>query len=431
MSTPAYEKSDFVPAWMLDLGVKPKEWLNMTKAQLRSQQRPDKPLKVQVWATGMLHTSGYNTQEATTLRNGKKVPLTPGDIATELFTMAKQYYQVAGVKASEKEFAALKESKEDLRQALKDLEDDGVAMRTDAKGTPLRELSADQLRRLPSGRTRMLFWAIPRQPDPIDVASEWQQRLPPEPPESAPDDPDLPSAVYGEVGKISLPLPPIWQILKGLKIGDSETAQIKAKIANPAYQKTVERAWLAARKIFIEVVTESLPDEVGPESPREVGTTGGAFETKDELYKVERGASASSPGSSSSSKEPATTTPASDLEERDFHTRLCACFQDAGKNVPVRKQSAPVYAKVETHAEHFLGWLTPKKLARVKHPGALPDLVEEFLLMIAALPSPPPSEEEKQRQEAEEVMRNPDGFDKQSREWARNFLGMQAKGAGS
>lgn len=277
MSAPT--NTAFVPLWMAELGIKadgPNGWLNMSKAQLRSQQRPDKPLKVQVWATGMLHSPGYNGQEATTMRNKKKVPLTPGDIVQELWKAAREYYEGAGIKANEKEWLALKETKEHLRRALMELEEDGVALRTDGKGTPLCKLSESELRRLPSGRTRIYFWLIPHAANQENVVGEWQDRQ-----EAAftPDGSDEPENT--EVAKPWLPPPPIWQILKVFQIASPD----KAQMSDPTYQKLVEEGRVAARKVFMEVVNGWLPKiatEVAADSPPEVATTRGALESKEE-----------------------------------------------------------------------------------------------------------------------------------------------------
>ena len=81
---------DGVPVWMAELGVKKSEWLSLSKAQLRTMQAPTKPLKVRLWATGMLHSPGYRGEEAFRMRNNKKFPLAPTDIIEELFRVAKQ-----------------------------------------------------------------------------------------------------------------------------------------------------------------------------------------------------------------------------------------------------------------------------------------------------------------------------------------------------
>ena len=83
---------------MAQFGIKKGEYLSMTKAQLKTQQRPDRPLKVQVWATGMLHCAGYQSQAAMTMRNGKKVPLAPNDIIRELHNIACKYFQDGGIR---------------------------------------------------------------------------------------------------------------------------------------------------------------------------------------------------------------------------------------------------------------------------------------------------------------------------------------------
>src|ERR1035441_1885615 len=155
---------DGVPVWMAELGLHKSEWLNLSKAQLRAMQEPGKPLKVQVWATGMLHSPGYKGQEAFRMRNNKKVPLTSRDIIDELIAVAKRHYEGAGIHPTEEQLARLRKKKEEIRRTLSDRSEEHTSQRTDAKGTPLRELSPNQSRRLSSGRTRTFFWLVPRPP---------------------------------------------------------------------------------------------------------------------------------------------------------------------------------------------------------------------------------------------------------------------------
>lgn len=433
--------SDFVPAWMAELGVKAGEWLNMSKAQLLTLQRPDRPLKIQVWATGMLHSSGYQTQEATTMRNKKKVPLTPGDIIAELFGIAKEHYAEAGINPTKQQIAALKEEKEHIRRVLVDLEADGVAMRTDAKGTPLRELSPDQLRRLPSGRTRMYFWLIPRAPNPETVAREWAQR------QAEAMSPHDPSGVEGEVAKKWLPHVCIPKILKALEVGVSEilgeipekeaAAKLKAALAKTEYHETLLATWKSARMAVVvklreimaaegEVATEGLPVEVAAGPPPEVASERGALESKVERYIEEE--------SSSSKKEAPTTTTA--LPAQEFHRILCRRFQDAGKPVPTRKQADAIFPSLTDDAPAFLDFLTPKKMKAVNHPGALPSLLDEFRTgqSVAPLAEAPTSDPERDIRRAQLILENSDDplVSEDDKEWARSVLEAPAsRGAGS
>jgi len=233
----------------------------------------------------MLHAPGYNGQEALIVRskNGPKEPLRPSDIVRELFLEAKKYYGDAGVKATEAEWERLKEPKEAIRETMSNLEEYGVAQRTDAKGTPFSELTTKQRQQLPSGRTRMFFWLFPRTVNPARALREWEQfqkRQQPAPPTMSPDDVSI-----VEVGFPALPVPPIWQILKVFQIEKPE----KALINDPDYQQRVERARVAARAVFLEVVLQPLPVgdvEVGPQPPPKVGPPAGALESKVERQAV-------------------------------------------------------------------------------------------------------------------------------------------------
>jgi len=261
-----------VPDWMAKFGIKPSEWLSVTKAQIRTQMRPDRPLKVQLWACGILHTAGYKGELAQTKRNNKLVNFTPAVAIREIHQDAIEYYRNGGVVAADEEFLKLKETKEDVRSAFESLEEDGLCVRK-ANGKLLRDLTPEQRQRLPSGSIEYYFYLTPEQASPANVRKQWARvTAPPSPP---------PSITEGEVGKSSLPPVSISQVLKTFGFERPK----KEVFTSPDYQKRVVSAWLAAKKLFdakmTEVGTESLP-VVGPEILPEVGTGGGAFESKDE-----------------------------------------------------------------------------------------------------------------------------------------------------
>ncbi|TAJ98761.1 hypothetical protein EPO44_11060, partial [bacterium] len=275
------EKQGWVPLWMAKLGVKPGNVVCLTKTQLRILQRPDKPLNVQVWATGMLHSPGYQGEIATTMRSGKRMNLTAGNIAAELHKIAVDYYKAAGVEATEEQWAALKETKEHIRRALEDLEEDGAAERRDAQGTPLRDLTEAQRRRLPSGQTQMFFWLDPRPAEPDKVKRQWRASHPDpaDPPEAPPEAPYVEGLGSHFMATYE---PPIRQILKAFGV---LTMPEKAQIANSAYQETVRRAYAAARKSFLEVATTWLPQVATPVPP-EVATPRSALIRKERIDEI-------------------------------------------------------------------------------------------------------------------------------------------------
>jgi hypothetical protein len=258
--------ADYVPEWMAALGLtKDRGWLTMSKDQLRTMQRPERPLKVRVWATGMLHTASYKGEDAKTMRKGSPnpVPLTPADIITELQIASREYYQEAGIRLMPADISRLRETKENLRRALDGLEDEGIAMRFDAAGVPLRNLSVDQRRRLSGGQTRMKFWLVPRKPNPDTVAAEWERINSEE---------NGPNTGSSEVVKKCLPLNAIAQILNALNLGKIE----KAKIEDPKYRGKIEAWMVAAGELWkqMDIGAESGP-EVGAESGPEVGAESG------------------------------------------------------------------------------------------------------------------------------------------------------------
>lgn len=296
---------DGVPSWMASLGIQRGEYLSVSKAQLRSQMRPDRPLKVQVWACGILHTAGYGGELATTMRQGKRIPLTAADIGVALHRAAIDHYKSAGIVDAEGGFARLKENRAEIRAALAALEEDGLVERQNASGTPLRSLSDAQLKRLPSGSTRILFWLKPR-PAAADIVREqwvdWQAQIEYSAFSADDDDDDdadteAPRLPMQEmhVGNSSLRQVPIQLILDVFQIEESEKLKINTNWNDPKhqseYQEMIARAMVGARKIFLDVVNGSLPQElllyVGIESTPDVGT-GAATVRKREKETIER-----------------------------------------------------------------------------------------------------------------------------------------------
>ena len=242
--SPKNGNSNGVPDWMIACGIKPGEYQYITKPQLRVMQRPYQPLKAQVWATGMLHSVGYQGELATKLVNGRRVAITQSDIAAELHRIAVRYYADGGIPTPdlEEHGAKLRWSKHDLRRVLVDLEQEGVAERKTKNGKPLRELAKTEAENLSGGQIRMFFYQRPKPADTKLVQSQWESvkaAAPDEPgPESEPDR-----------GAFNAPLPPpIRLILKVFQIGPVE----KGQISTPEYQNAVTAAYLEAKKVFLE-----------------------------------------------------------------------------------------------------------------------------------------------------------------------------------
>jgi hypothetical protein len=271
-----------VPDWMAAFGIKPGEWLDVAKFQLRSQMRPGpgRTLKSQVWACGILHTAGYKGERAITMHGGKKFNLTPAVIIRELHAEALEYYRSAGVEITDDQSKKLKETKEHVRRSIEDLEDDGVCDRK-ADGASLQTLSTEQRQRLPSGRIEYHFYLKPQAANPEAVKKEWARFV---------ADPTSPHDVSKvEVATGWLPPVPISQVLKAF--GFERPG--KEVITSPDYQKIVSRAWESAKKVFETEVAMGWLPQVAVPSPPEVVATGGAFESKGES-KVERRPSSSS-----------------------------------------------------------------------------------------------------------------------------------------
>ena len=241
----------------------------LTKSQLRTQMRPDKPLKVQVWACGILHTAGYKGEQAFTKRNGKQVPLAPNDIIKELHAAAVKYFQEGGIQATEEDLTKLRESKETIRRALSALEDDGIAQRTDDKGQPLSKLTPAQVRKLANGKIRLSFWLKPRNATTKTVEQEWREKTA--------------TASVNEVDKNRLLFPPIWKILNVFQIEKPG----KSQLSDVQFQQRVTHAYETARAAFlgamsVDIVCPCPLQTVDAPGLLEVDTPGGAFERKGE-----------------------------------------------------------------------------------------------------------------------------------------------------
>jgi hypothetical protein len=90
-------------------------------------------------------------------------------------------------------------------------------------------------------------------------------------------------------------------------------------------------------------------------------------------------------------KPPPETPPAKTTAEfPTFHRELCRRFRDSGKRgVPTDAQARQIYDGLGRGTEtEFLDFLTPQKLRPIIHPGALPYLLGEFRVSVAAEPPP-------------------------------------------
>jgi hypothetical protein len=258
-----------VPEWMKPFGIKEKDWLSLTKEQLRTQMRPGHPLKVQIWACGMLHSAGYKDQFAWTMRNNRRIPLTPGDIARELHQVAVKYYQSAGIKDPEF-LSKLKHTKEHIRAELQELEEMGLMERR-ANGIPFGKLTTEQKRKLAPGSIEMYFWLKPKPDAPNRVEKQrqnCQNQVNP-----------------GEVALGALPLSAIPQILRGFGFNQLQISEIRH---TENHTLIIAEAMEACKEKFFEVVLHKLP-HVATLLPPEVAPTAGVLEIEVEKEVLKRG----------------------------------------------------------------------------------------------------------------------------------------------
>jgi hypothetical protein len=159
---PENEKRPASIGWMAELGLKEGEWFHGSKPALRGGMRPNFALKTRVWCCGRLHSESFQGECAKTMFRGKTIPLSPFHIAKELHDEALLFYAQAGKKLTDEQKARLKVGRQNIRRALVELEEEGVAERRTEDGTPLRDLSPKQLKRLQTGKIRLYFFIRPR-----------------------------------------------------------------------------------------------------------------------------------------------------------------------------------------------------------------------------------------------------------------------------
>ena len=162
MSLPGNREWPASIEWMAQLGLKEGEWFHASKPALKGGMRPTFELKARVWCCGRLHAESYQGELALGMFRGKKIPLSPAGIAKELHDEALAFYAEAGKNLRDEEKKTLKVSRQNVRRALAELEEEGVAERRTVEGLLLRDLSHEQLRRLPIGRIRLYFFVRPR-----------------------------------------------------------------------------------------------------------------------------------------------------------------------------------------------------------------------------------------------------------------------------
>lgn len=284
-----------VPEFLFKAGIRKGEWQFITKSELASQARPGpgRTLRSQLWAVGMLHSTGsrselavvwYKSNPKDAKEKWKSRAMTPGDMGRYLVNAAVEHYRAAGVTNDElpllRQHLAEQYSKEHIRRELAQLESDGlVERRRKNDGRPLRELSPDQLRRLPSGQVETYFWLKPKPADPESVAREWQAiKLILTPP--AADGAEKETETSEWMPEVSIPL-----MLRGLQIGvcnvfeqdfSNQRAErgaakaLKMALAKPEYRDELLHIWNNSRLAVLvklrEIAAAEAPELLAPQA---------------------------------------------------------------------------------------------------------------------------------------------------------------------
>ena len=99
-------------------------FLEVPKAALKAQQSPVNKLKTRVWATLILHSTGYQSEIALRHYGGERVPMTSAHIASELQKVAAKYYKGAGIREP-----LTDTTREKVRRCLVEMEKHGLIER--------------------------------------------------------------------------------------------------------------------------------------------------------------------------------------------------------------------------------------------------------------------------------------------------------------
>lgn len=173
--TPDAEFQPGIPKWLAAHNIGKGEWTQAIKTQYRSLMQPRFPLKVKLWAFGMLHTVAYQTEEAVTLQDGKRRPIRPQDAIREIHRIGVRCWRAAGITDN---VDRLKESRQNIRRAFDDLEKDGICeRRRAADNKPFRELQESEKKKLNGGKVKYIFYFQPRDPDGEAIRQDYRERI--------------------------------------------------------------------------------------------------------------------------------------------------------------------------------------------------------------------------------------------------------------
>lgn len=158
-------------------GIPGSEWLMATKPMLEAAMRPNPgtPLKERIYACGILHTAGFQSELAVRLHKNKFYPVTANDIRLELIEVTKKTLANAGIELTK----LLKDQidwvicKSTVRRAFAQLEREGRAYRVvRSTGKRLSELTNEQKKGLHNGDILLFFPFRPFEPEPSLVSTE-------------------------------------------------------------------------------------------------------------------------------------------------------------------------------------------------------------------------------------------------------------------
>lgn len=175
-----------VPAFLAEHGLT--QYMQAGKDQgAKVLMRPCYPLKVNLYGFFLLHGPAYQSEKAVKMVAGERVPIASADIVREIHAAATAYYKSAGIVDSpspspqnprQTVFDTLKPSRQNLRRALAELEEDGsIERRRAPDGKPLRELSETEAKKLSGNKIEYYFWVCPRKPSEESVRRNYEQRI--------------------------------------------------------------------------------------------------------------------------------------------------------------------------------------------------------------------------------------------------------------
>ena len=194
MAAGTNSKPPFIPEFLAKLGIKPGEWMFTSKLTVKAFMRPNWPLKARIWACLMLQSFGFEGDLAVAMVKGRDGdsprigPIMPKGIASMLNKAAVEAFKESRIPLTDEERADVQITRQNMRAALSEMEDDGLIVRVRVDGSwqglkgkslgealesgaavELVDLPAAERKKLQNGRAAVYLLAKPRPAKSLEI----------------------------------------------------------------------------------------------------------------------------------------------------------------------------------------------------------------------------------------------------------------------